>query len=305
MRTEEDLRTALTSLEQHAPAAARVMPGPSRRARDGLRSRPSVRWLAGIATAAALAGVAVGVTLTSGTSSTIPNGGVTSPSAATAKLLAAISAAASDIAYTRATEVSTSPGAINAPGGELNSSGENWLFPWQPSTGQQVRSYQVRTGSGGTPVFGMGLTYDSPAPEAIGTKGSTIFVNYKTKSWSEQSGVCVVCQLTGSYPTNLTELIKDNDFKEVGRVTVDGHRAIEFHAVELGDSSTLWLRINSTLWVDAATYLPLRLTSTESLRHEYTDTTTTDYQLLPATPGNLAKLTPPVPAGFHKVADAQ
>jgi len=80
---------------------------------------------------------------------------------------------------------------------------------------------------------------------------------------------------------------------------VDGRRAIEFHAVELGDNATLWLRINATLWVDAATYLPLRLISAASLRHGYTDTSTIDYQLLPATPANLAKLTPPIPVGFH------
>jgi hypothetical protein len=246
------------------------------------------------------------------------NGSVSSPPAATgttakAKLLAAISAAASDIAYTRSTEVNTSPGALNAPGGALNATGESWLSPWQPSTGQLVRSRQVRLGSDGAPVFGMELTYDWPAPptpsapEKLSTKGSTIFVNYKAKTWSEQNGVCDVCQLTPSYPTSLslTELIKDNDFKEVGRATVDGRRAIEFHAVELGDNATLWLRINSTLWVDAATYLPLRLTSTESLRHGYTDTTTINYQILPATRANLAELTPPVPVGFRKVANAQ
>ncbi len=49
MPTEDDLRAALTSLERHAPAAARVLPGRStrRRSRSGLRSplapRPQ-RW---------------------------------------------------------------------------------------------------------------------------------------------------------------------------------------------------------------------------------------------------------------------
>ena len=319
MRTEDDLRTALTSLEHHAPAAARVLPGTSRRsrrARRGLRSPLSARWVAGIAATAAVAGAVTAVTLTGGTSGTMKNGSASSPPAATgttakAKLLAAISAAASDIAYTRITEVNTTPGALYAPGGGLNATGESWLSPWQPSTGQLVRSRQVRLGRDGAPVFGMELTYDWPAPptpsapEKLGTKGSTIFVNYKAKTWSEQNGACDICQLTPSYPTNLTELIKDNDFKEVGRATVDGRRAIEFHAVELGDNATLWLRVNSTLWVDAATYLPLRLTSAESLRHGYTDTTTINYQILPATPANLARLNPPIPAGFRKVANAQ
>jgi hypothetical protein len=308
VRTEDDLRTALTSLEDQAPAAARVLPGLStrRRSRRGMRSPLAFRWVAGIAATAALAGAVTALTLPSGTSRTIQNGGVSSPSATTtkAKLLDAISAASSDIAYTRTTEVNTSPDA-------LNSSGESWLSPWQPSTGQQVHNRQVRLGSDGSPVFDLEMTYAQPAPptpshpEPLGTQGSTTFVNYKTKTWSEQNGACPVCQATASYPTNLTELIKDNDFKEVGRATVDGHRAIEFHAVELGDSSTLWLRIDSTLWVDAATYLPLRLMSTSLLRHGYTDNTTVHYQLMPATPANLAKLTPPIPAGFRKVANAQ
>ena len=310
MRTEDDLRTALTTLERHAPAAARVLPGSSRRARYGLRSPLSARWLAGITTAAALAGAVTAVTLPSGTSRIIQNGGVSSPSAATgttlkAKLLAAISAASSDIAYMRVTEVTNSPDVLNL-------SGESWLSPWQPSTGQQVHNRQVRLDRDGTPVLDMELTYDWPAPptpsapRSLSTKGSAITVNYKTKTWSaENEGVCDVCELTAVYPTNLSELIRDSDFKEVGRVAVDGHRAIEFHSVAIGDSATLWVRINSTLWVDAATYLPLRLTSTSSLRHGYTDTRTIDYQLLPATPANLAKLTPPVPAGFRKVANDQ
>jgi hypothetical protein len=158
VRTEDDLRTALITLERHAPAAARVLPGSSRRTRHGLRSPLSARWLVGIATAAALAGAVTALTLPSGASRTIQNGGVSSPSAATgttlkAKLLAAISAASSDIAYTRVTEVTNSPDVLNL-------SGESWLSPWQPSTGQQVHNRQVRLDRDGTPLLDMGLTYD-------------------------------------------------------------------------------------------------------------------------------------------------
>ena len=310
MRTEDDLRTALTTLERHAPAAARVLPGSSRRTRHGLRWPLLTRRLAGITAAATLAGAVTALILLSGVSRTIQNGGVASPSAtigttAKAKLLAAFSAASGDIAHTHTTAVNTSPDALNI-------SGDSWLSPWQPSVGQQVHSRQVRVGSDGTPVLGMELTYDWPAPatpsapRSLATKGSAIIVNYKAKTWSEENeAVCDLCQLTAVYPTSLTELINDNDFKEVGHATVNGHRAIEFHTVELGDSATLWLRIDSTLWVDAATYLPLRLTSATLLPHGHTDTMTTDYQLLPATPANLAKLTPPIPAGFRKVANAQ
>jgi hypothetical protein len=271
----------------------------------------SVRWVAGIAVTAAVAGAITAVTVANGTSSTIQNGGGTSPSAATgttvqAKLLAAFSAASGDIGYTRTTATNTSPGADNA-------TGESWVYPWQPSTGQRVYDRQILVGSDGAPLFDTESIYDSPAPlteaspnRALGAKGSQITVNYYAKTWSEEDvGVCIVCQLTSTYPANLTELIKASDFKEVGPATVDGHRAIEFRSTGVGSNSTAWLGYRSTLWVDAATYLPLRLTGSESLRHGYTDTVTTDYQILPATPANLAKLTPPIPAGFRKVANAQ
>jgi hypothetical protein len=44
------------------------------------------------------------------------------------------------------------------------------------------------------------------------------------------------------------------------------------------------------------------MTTTGTLPHGYASGQTTDFKLLPATPANLAKLTPPIPAGFHKVA---
>lgn len=117
MRTEDDLRAALTELERHAPAAARVLPV-SRRSRRGLRSPLAIRWLAGITATAALASLVAALTLPAGTSSIIPNGGVSSPSGTDkdttlkARLLAAFSAASGEIAYTRTTNTSGRRGVI-------------------------------------------------------------------------------------------------------------------------------------------------------------------------------------------------
>jgi len=47
-----------------------------------------------------------------------------------------------------------------------------------------------------------------------------------------------------------------------------------------------------TLWVNPATYLPMRLEA-GGLQ--------TDFQWLPPTPANLAMLNMPAPAGFHQV----
>lgn len=58
-----------------------------------------------------------------------------------------------------------------------------------------------------------------------------------------------------------------------------------------------------TLWVDARAYVPLRSVSTMRAGpdDQLLEANTTDYQVLPATPANLALLTPPIPAGFTRI----
>jgi hypothetical protein len=60
--------------------------------------------------------------------------------------------------------------------------------------------------------------------------------------------------------------------------------------------------VTTTLWVDARTYQPLRSASTTRipLGGVPLETDTTQYQILPATPANLALLTPPIPPGFTR-----
>jgi len=66
---------------------------------------------------------------------------------------------------------------------------------------------------------------------------------------------------------------------------------------------------SSQLWVDATTYLPIR-----SIAHQeggmiggptFHTTIVTDYDILAPTPDNLARLHPPVPPGFPRVAHAE
>jgi hypothetical protein len=289
VRTEDDLRTALTELERHAPAAARVLPGSSR-SRRGLRSPLAARWLAGITTAAALAGLVAALTLPAGTARTIPNGGVSSPSGTgkdttlKAKLLAAFSAASGEIAYTRTTSTSGGRGVIQ----------ENWYYPWQAAAGQQVRNRQSILSLDGALAFDQEDVYTMPASGQEVVKGQVIDVNYGTKTWSDQKN-----QPIGDFdqadPDRLLAAIKSGGWKEVGPTTLNGHRAIKLHLHDLGAD---WY-----VWVDASTYLPLRQTFIwPTPPHGVIATIITDYQLKPATSGNLAKLTPPVPAGFRKTA---
>jgi hypothetical protein len=108
VRTEDDLRAALASLERQAPAADRVLPGTARRTSHRLRSLRAIRWVAGIATTAALAGVVTALILPGRTYRTTQNGGGTSqaPIAKTtlqAKVLAAFSAVGDEIVFMQGT----------------------------------------------------------------------------------------------------------------------------------------------------------------------------------------------------------
>jgi hypothetical protein len=74
-----------------------------------------------------------------------------------------------------------------------------------------------------------------------------------------------------------------------GAYTVAGRQAVGgVDALEItGNSGHL------RLWVNPATYLPVRLETVGPLR--------IDFRWLPATPANLAMLNMPVPAGFHQI----
>jgi hypothetical protein len=57
------------------------------------------------------------------------------------------------------------------------------------------------------------------------------------------------------------------------------------------------------LWVDAQTYLPLRQVKLDSMATNNPETRMIyDYQFLPATAANLAKLTLTIPSGYTKAS---
>jgi hypothetical protein len=139
MRTEDDLRAALTALERHAPAAARVLPGGSRGASRRRRPPRATRLLAGIAAAAALAGVVTALVLSGGTDKPMPNGAVVPAVPVTkttlqAKLLAAFSAAGNVIVYMHGTYQTTgTPHTDPSP-----MTDDVWYYPghWPAGPGQ-------------------------------------------------------------------------------------------------------------------------------------------------------------------------
>lgn len=304
MPTEDDLRAALTSLERHAPAAARVLPEGGRPRRQP-RSPRATRWLAGVTTAAALAGLVTALTLPGGTPGTIPNGAVTSPSVPAnattlrAKLLAAFSAASDEIVYMRGTYQTAGPHTDPSPATE-----QVWYYPGQPNVGQMVRARtaSVEAGFGHTDV---GISYRQPAPKAglpPGTaqvKGERISVGYAGRTWSDVKDTMVMFQPPYN-PALIASYLKSKQWS-ARDTTLNGRPAIELTLKEVvlkGEATVnSWTEY---LWVDASTYLPLHDVTTFGPPGEVTHAVE-DFRYLPATPANLAQLTPPIPAGFKKV----
>jgi hypothetical protein len=326
VRTEDDLRAALTSLERHAPAAARVIPdlSPRRRSRRGLRSPLALRWVAGTAAAAAVTGAVTGLILTGGASTTGPaaldtptpsgtttNEGVTAPVPITkatlqARLLAALFAPSNEIVYTQGRFWSTGSGWTHTDMSPDIT--ESWDYPWQPHTGQQVRGRSIFYSLDGQFHFDKSVSYVMPGPgsalggPAIGAfraTGERISVDYVGKTWSDTKN----SPLTVDNVDNPALIANDLKSKQwtARDTTLNGRAAIELtlkdKVVQGKSTVNSWIEY---LWIDASTYLPLRDTETfgppNMVSHGETD-----WQYLPATPANLAKLTTPIPAGFKRV----
>jgi hypothetical protein len=301
MRTEDDLRAALTALERHAPAAARVLPGAPGRTARGLRSPRTIRWAAGIATAAAAAGMVTALTLpggiagTSGTKSGVASSAPITSATLQAKLTAAFSGALDKVAVEHATY------RVNS---EAPLTDETWSYPLQPSLGQQVRTRTIHSTQGGTFITDTRESYLMPPVPKVSYLKATAEVtevSYSGKVWwqARMSSHAVMPPVGPELIANLPPFGKWTPHD----TTLNGRPAIEFTLHTTSKAGTIKSWFIDSLWVDASTYLPLRDTS--DIGSTGFDTVgTIDYEYLPATPANLAKLAPPIPAGFKRLYPA-
>lgn len=181
----------------------------------------------------------------------------------------------------------------------------SWTYPAFPSPGQRVR-FRLFSLRNGVPQEDIESVYlqDAAAsrlstPTTAGPRTAEITdVEYATRTWSRQRSSSVL--LAGSLsPSLIREQVAHGGFTVVGRVRLRGRQA-----VEITWSHTLgMMTVKTTLWVDARTYQPLRSVSIQRGPHGTPLlTSTTDLQILPATPANLRLLTPPIPAGFTRTA---
>jgi hypothetical protein len=170
------------------------------------------------------------------------------------------------------------------------------------NSGREVTLTQI-LGAGGSPVLGYLMT-------ATSDKTVTITIDYSNRTWSTTSypwGYATPPNTPGPLPQTtvqaadaLRDAVNAGSMTDVGPAEVDGQRAI--HLVQ---GSTKTGEID--MWVDPATYLPIRTIETAPGESAASDRAIRDdYKWLPDTAANLSLLTPAgaVPAGFTQVPDA-
>jgi hypothetical protein len=290
---EEQLRADMGRVQ------VRPRPGLAREAhRRYARSRHRTALaVAATGTAAAVAGATAGFALTSGT----PGSGRAETTAYVLDRVGAALAATNAIGYTSARY--SGAGAT----GLLSDRFEVWAWGG--------RSRQLFESSAGQPIF------DGSARPENG-RGVIIAVHYPSREWT--SSAVPSSELPRPSAANATQC--EDDFlspiaavqrtaaywKEViqaglacGMFTVAGRQWVDgVDAITLAGGKQA---AEATIWVDPASYLPVRVTGRVQLiaggtGKQDTGTLTIDFRWLPPTRANLKQLTAPIPKGFRKVS---
>jgi hypothetical protein len=299
---DDDLLTALRAARpdpgdqpsatspEAAAMLARVLQARPDRARRVIRRRLVLAGLPLLA--GAVAAVVLAAVISSGPGSARP----VVPSLRAA-VLAAFGRDSGDVVYSvRTIQVGKGPAIIQRA----------WEYPAFPVTGDRVR-FRLFVFRAGVPEEDTESVYvqDAAAGQLSmsttqGPRSAEITdVEYATRTWSRGKSSSVLLG-GGLSPATIRDQVASGRFTVAGTVRLDGRRAIEL----------IWSRpqgplsVTTTLWVDARTYQPLRSVAILRVRHHamLIESYTTQYQILPATPGNLDLLTPPIPPGFTRTA---
>jgi hypothetical protein len=180
-----------------------------------------------------------------------------------------------------------------------------WIWPGYPHPRQPVRVRVLGLGANGVPgkdaeyIFTMPATRGAAARNPIDwglmtVTGTLIVVDHARHSWGEWQRQ----NITLGLPVNAAGIrseIAQGQLHVVRHTTLRGRRAIQL-TITLGQSARANpLRVTTAeLWVDAATYLPMR----QLLRFSDGKQDLTNYEFLAPTSANLAKLRPDIPAGY-------
>jgi hypothetical protein len=175
---------------------------------------------------------------------------------------------------------------------QYNGVTENWSYPIRPQAGQLVRMRSVTVPRNPNDKSDTEYLYTEPAgaKAALPTKTEVIFVQYGNRTWSD-TYAGIATQSAAASLQELHQTIATGDFSVVRKTVIDGQQVLELsdHYKVDGDAG------EQTVWVDPTTYLPVR-----TLSDDGGNTNQVDYEFLPPTSANMAKLEPVIPPGFTK-----
>ena len=283
---EERLREEM----RHATTGVPAPSGLVRRARRARRRRIISR--AGAASAAAAVAVAGAMIVSNGTTGASRD----SRTYTTAYVVKHVESAldtVNEIAYMHYTS-------------DIAASMDVWAYDGPQGQAYRAEYFEPRSGQ----LFQEAGMTATPANYA-----TDIAVYFYNKTWSKQSYQGPKHTQTGcgfSLPTSwatypeiaagLRENLACGALSFKGMQQVDGVNALKLVSVQrsqLGPEKTL-RSITTTIWVDPATYLPVRLT-TQWTRPLVSVPMRLDFRWLPPTSANLALLTVQIPPGFTQV----
>jgi hypothetical protein len=251
-------------------------------------------------TAALAVGAAVAVAVTSLTVGSPAGGGGSAGHSLRARLLAAIDAARGDLL--------SAQGRPSGPG-QHGGSDQTLTYPWYPRPGQQVRIHTLGWGADGRlfqdyeSIFSMPPGHATPAINPVdGDADLTVTGTFFTvcparHTWGTWHHQTLTLGLSAD-AAGIRHQLATGQFKIIRRDVVDGHKAIELGMTGLSSSKTGLHATAAHLWVDEASYLPLR----QVLRFSTGRVYMADYRFLAPTPANLAKLRPVIPPGYHRTS---
>jgi hypothetical protein len=308
-RTENDLAEALTALERYAPD-----PDTALRGLRGRPHRPAIRWRRPLVLAAVAAAAAAALVL----ALLAPAGQPAQPrlpsasSVATA-MLTAFDSVSGDVEYETQTGYNH---------GALVDVYRTWSWPAQPVPGQRQLTRTVYSGISpasavvkptedkGTeavvPPRGRGLVRGQVTMVCFLGSGQTGcgYGNRNTLpgTWSRFTATVGIGSdiSPGAIfgPSTLAHDISAGAWQVVGRTQLDGQQAIELNETDRGDNNTALEPLPVRLWVNAQTYLPIRLAM--GTRDGSTPMGFVDFRYLPPTPANLVLLQVPIPVGYPR-----
>jgi len=222
------------------------------------------------------------------------------------RLLAAFDAARGDIL---STQVRLSGPGENGPGSGRGRE-RTLTFPWYPRPGQQVRMHTQgwgadgRLGKDAESIFTMPARHGTPSPNPLdpiawgadlNVTGTFIAVFPAKHAWGEWHHLSMTLGLSADAAGIRHQLAK-GQLKIIRHGVLNGRKAIELGLTGLSGQGAGLHVTAARLWVDAATYLPMR----QLLRFSDGKQDMTDYEFLPPTAANLAKLRPIIPAEYHR-----